>query len=573
MTDEPNISVSKIAATPSETSWSQAYNAGKLFAVISLSKAPVDEKKDFLNVLGKEAIETLEQEFFSLETKDLSSIKKTFEEALRKIPEDVESSFAAACIAKNIVYIFYFGNTRISIKRGEEFGVLIDSEEEKESGAISSLLLDGDIIILQTKQFKELVPTNVLVASIDSQPPEEIAETIAPIIHREEKGGAAAIILKHKLAKVVPEPEVVSPDIIQDEEEKSALPSKINISSFILPLAKMIKLPKFDKVNHTRKLILTVVLVIAALLVFTVVLSVRKQNEAKLSALFESVYTPATEKYKEGESLISLNKNLANDSFEEAYKILNENKSKFPKGSRQEKQILDLLNKTQQALSQTSGINTVQAKEETGESSSYLSEGGKNSSYVAQDKNNIYYVKNGVVSRDKGNNKEQTIIKSSDLPQGVGGLGIYNGNIYVLSKNDSQIFRFAGKDFTKGDYFSSSRPTLSNANAMTIDGAIWILFSDGNVAKYTRGVSDNLSITNLDKPLSNPSRIFTDPDTQNVYILDNGNSRIVVLGKNGEYQAQYQAAEFKNAKDFDVREADKKIYFLSNGKIYSINLE
>src|SRR3989344_3886956 len=511
MTDEPNISVSKIAATPSETSWSQAYNAGKLFAVISLSKETVDEKKDFLNVLGKEAIETLEQEFFSLETKDLSSIKKTFEEALRKIPEDVESSFAAACIAKNIVYIFYFGNTRISIKRGEEFGVLIDSEEEKESGAISSLLLDGDIIILQTKQFKELVPTNVLVASIDSQPPEEIA--------------------------------------------------------------KMIKLPKFDKVNHTRKLILTVVLVIAALLVFTVVLSVRKQNEAKLSALFESVYTPATEKYKEGESLISLNKNLANDSFEEAYKILNENKSKFPKGSRQEKQILDLLNKTQQALSQTSGINTVQAKEETGESSSYLSEGGKNSSYVAQDKNNIYYVKNGVVSRDKGNNKEQTIIKSSDLPQGVGGLGIYNGNIYVLSKNDSQIFRFAGKDFTKGDYFSSSRPTLSNANAMTIDGAILILFSDGNVAKYTRGVSDNLSITNLDKPLSNPSRIFTDPDTQNVYILDNGNSRIVVLGKNGEYQAQYQAAEFKNAKDFDVREADKKIYFLSNGKIYSINLE
>lgn len=125
MQGEPNILVAKIAATPSSSSWAQAYNAGKLFAVISLSKEPGgDEEKDFLNIAGKEIIETLEQEYYSLEVKDLASIKKAFDEAIKKIPQGVEVSFAAASAVKNVIYIFYFGEVRVSIKRGEEFGEL-----------------------------------------------------------------------------------------------------------------------------------------------------------------------------------------------------------------------------------------------------------------------------------------------------------------------------------------------------------------------------------------------------------------------------------------------------------------
>src|SRR3989344_4246728 len=105
MPDNENISVAKIAATPSATSWSQAYNAGKLFAVISLSKtAEEEDEKDHLNVLGKDVIETLEQEFFRIETKDLASIKNAFETAVKKIPEDIEISFLASSIVKNIIY-------------------------------------------------------------------------------------------------------------------------------------------------------------------------------------------------------------------------------------------------------------------------------------------------------------------------------------------------------------------------------------------------------------------------------------------------------------------------------------
>ena len=80
-------------------------------------------------------------------------------------------------------------------------------------------------------------------------------------------------------------------------------------------------------------------------------------------------------------------------------------------------------------------------------------------------------------------------------------------------------------------------------------------------------------MTGLGMSLSNPSRIYTNLNDDNLYILDNGNSRIVVLDKNGNYKSQYQAAVLKAAKDFEVLEQNKIVYVLSGGKVYEINLK
>ena len=578
MPDGENISVAKIAATPTASSWSQAYNAGKLFAVISLSKEASEEDwKDFLNILGKDVIETLEQEFFGLETKDLTSIKKAFEEASKKIPEEVEASFLASSIVKDIIYVFHKGEARVSLKRGGEFGVLIDSKEE--IGASSGMIKNDDILILQTQQFKELVPSSVLTKALDQESPSDVAEALAPLIHREEKGGAAAIILQYKAKQEEAVPQTMDEKEMEDEKQESSSASKFNLPAFIAKLSSLIKVPSLKKISHSRKLILTIIIIIAALFLVIVVLSVKNQNEAKNKAFFESIYKPSVEKFKEGESLLTLNKNLARDNFSEAYKILNENRDKFPKNSKEEKQILELLEKTQKALGESSGVSKIEAKEEKEDASPLLQTVNKtNTNYISQDDKNIYFIKKGVVSHDKGNNKEKTIIEEEDLPTSIGGLSGYNGNVYVLDKEENQIYKFAGADYSKSNYFKSP-PDLSSAKTIAIDGSIWILLN-GSIEKFTKGISDNFNITRLDNPLSAPTRIFTDANTDNVYILDNGNSRIVVLNKSGEYQAQYQTDILKNAKDFEVKEKDlpagrqgEIIYILSGGKIYSIKLQ
>src|ERR1035437_10903332 len=106
---QSTLTFAKIVANPSAFSWSQVYSAGKLFARISLEAPQENPEKDFLNILGKEILTTLEQEFFTLETKDLESIKEAVVTTLQKIPNTVNCSFVFAALANNILYLYILG--------------------------------------------------------------------------------------------------------------------------------------------------------------------------------------------------------------------------------------------------------------------------------------------------------------------------------------------------------------------------------------------------------------------------------------------------------------------------------
>ena len=597
---ETNVTFAKIVANPTLFSWAQAYNAGKLFAVLSLEKNEEElEEKDALNLLGKEILDNLEQEFYSLETKDLESIKNAVLVTSKKITEDVFCSFVIGAIVNNILYAFVLGKGKVDIKRDDKFGTILHIEEGPSSSikAASGFLQNDDVIVLQTKQFTDIFPSEVISSSIDHQPPSEVAETLAPKLHSHEKeqSGAAAIVVSYKAASdldIPPEEEQKEEEKPKEEEEiggedqfpqasievkSSNYLSKLN--SYIPALFEKIKIPRTKELTHSKKLFLTVAVIIAVVFVSSIFLANKKQNDAKTQALFAQVYPQAQKKYDEGESLLGLNQNLAHDSFQQSQKILEDGKSKFPKNSAQEKQILALLDKVNQALNSSSGVTSVSANQVDNNISAILASEIKNpgANYFTQDDKNIYFSdSNGISSVPKTGGNAKVIIKPSDLPKNIGGLGVYYGNIYALDKDGKQINKFiqTSGGFSKASYFATGvSPDLSNATALTIDGSIWVLFSDGSIEKFTKGNADNFSVTGLDKGFSAPTRIYTTVDFSNVYILDKGNSRIVVLDKNGVYKAQYQAPVLKNASDFEVLEADKKIYVLSGGKVYQVDLK
>jgi len=597
---ETNVTFSKIVANPTAYSWSQAYNAGKLFAVLSLERNEENlEEKDGLNLLGKEILDNLEQEYFTLETKDLDSIKNAVLVTSKKIPEDIFCSFVICALVNNLLYAFVLGKGKVDVKRDEKLGTILHVEEGLPSSvkAASGFLQNDDIIILQTKQFSDIVSADTLAASLDNQPPSEIAETLAPKIHGNEKeqSGAAAIVLSYKgleQAEEILEPKVKEEpeeEIIQSQEEEEKIPeAAVEISSSGLfsklsnPLSSVLgklKLPKIEGFNHSKKLLLTVAVIIAVVLTASIIFAVKKQNDAKTLSLFNQIYPPAQKKYDEGQNLLGLNQNLAHDSFTTSQKMLEDGKSKFPTKSSEEEQILALLDKVNQALNSSSGVNLTKAQSVDNSVSNLLATEIKNSgvSYATQDDKNIYFAdSNGISSVAKSGGNSKVIIKSSDLPKNIGGLGIYFGNIYVLDKDGKQISKFVqtSSGFGQANYFTTgTSPDLSNAASIAIDGSIWILFKDGTIEKFTKGKADTFSITGLDKSFSNPTRIYTTVDFINIYVLDSGNSRIVVLDKTGSYKAQYQADILKNATDFEVLETDKKVYVLSGGKIYQIDLK
>jgi len=155
-------------------------------------------------------------------------------------------------------------------------------------------------------------------------------------------------------------------------------------------------------------------------------------------------------------------------------------------------------------------------------------------------------------------------------------ISAYAGNMYVIDREDSKIFRFAGSGDAFGPKSSWLAPgieiDLSKIISMAVDGAIWILSSSGNVERYLQGSPQTLE-TKISPNLLSPVDIYTNEELEGVYVLDPKNKRVVVLGKEGNYIAQYKNEKLGNATFLVASESEGRIIFLAENKLYSIEIK
>lgn len=189
----------------------------------------------------------------------------------------------------------------------------------------------------------------------------------------------------------------------------------------------------------------------------------------------------------------------------------------------------------------------------------------------------IYSADKGILKIDVSNQKITSAVKADSDLVGAVDIAGFGTNIYLLDKTSNQIWKFIGT--TSG--YSDKRAYLlkdvtadfTDAKRLQIDSAIYILHGNGNISRYLKGANDNFSYSGLDKPIKDPKSFFVSADTENLYILDSGNSRLVVTDKTGAYKAQYQGELFATALDLVIDEKGKKVYLLDNGKIYQTDLK
>ena len=628
-----NLSFSKVVATPTTNAWSQAYSAGSLFAAISLQSDIIPQVDENLSTLGKDVISTLESEFFPLEKKDLESIKEAINTTISKVKEDVKLSIVVCFLYDNILYLYAAGGGKAVLKRDEKIGTVIDSDEGREVKSASGYVQDKDFIVLQTQPFLRTVATPTLASALDRSTPEEVSEELAPHVHEKTEGGASAVILNYKQAssgvaatEEVAEDEVINPasDELGENEEKGEeisdntkpapentpedIPVSENVSEVTKPqdldqktetpplqnqpeqkttdqipptyLADQKSRRKMPKIGlgklkglSKRKLILLagiiliIIVIIAGFFLFF--------NKGSNSGQFDEIYNEANNKFEECQSLQDLNATLAEENCKQAQQILIQNQNTFPDGSDEDNQIEALLVQVNNALGSSGTSSSSSTATEVDKSQSQLLSvqiDNPNSDYFTQNEDFIYFINgNGVARLDKGNSQEEDIIDESW--DEAGGIGIFGSNVYVLDKTNN-ILKFvpSGSEFTESDYITSD-VDLTKSVAMGIDGSIYVLNGDGSIQKFTRGAEDDFSVSGLEKPMSSPTRIVTGEDFENIYVLDKGNSRIVVLDKDGSFIKAYSADILKNARDIDPQEAEGAIFVLSNDKVYKIDLE
>lgn len=146
---------------------------------------------------------------------------------------------------------------------------------------------------------------------------------------------------------------------------------------------------------------------------------------------------------------------------------------------------------------------------------------------------------------------------------------IYNKRLYTLDTASNQIYKHnnINDSFSSGTTWLTNNYDLSDAVSFTIDGSIYVLKNNGEVYKFLKGEKQDFTVATMEKPLNQPTKIYTDIDSSFIYILDPQNQRLVVLDKEGKLQAQYVSGQFTDLKDFLIKENENKIYLLNSTQI------
>lgn len=157
-------------------------------------------------------------------------------------------------------------------------------------------------------------------------------------------------------------------------------------------------------------------------------------------------------------------------------------------------------------------------------------------------------------------------------------LEAYANRLYLLrpSQNgtEGQIVRFNrnGSSLTDpSDWITSRTVSFDTATSIAIDGNVYVLMSDGSIARFASGSEEGWDVGIVDPRITSATKLWTDPESDYLYVLEPSTERLIVFRKDsGAFVVQYRSDAFTGLTDFVVDEAGYTIYLLAGSKLYSI---
>lgn len=193
---------------------------------------------------------------------------------------------------------------------------------------------------------------------------------------------------------------------------------------------------------------------------------------------------------------------------------------------------------------------------------------------------NILFIlgKNGLYKIETPNSDLVKVVDSDNEWGNIVGIDNYQGkNIYLLDKGNGKTWKYQQLEKTwsgkKNYLLGDPGVDYKNASSFGVDGNIWFIFEDGGIVKTVKGKREDFNIGGLNSLFGKNTIIRASETLNNMYILDRSNNRLVFLNKIGNYVDQYTSVVFGSSLYFDVNEKEKKLYFLSQGKVYGLGLK
>ena len=188
--------------------------------------------------------------------------------------------------------------------------------------------------------------------------------------------------------------------------------------------------------------------------------------------------------------------------------------------------------------------------------------------------NNISYFNAGsIVNLDAKTEKVSTLeIDFTAKPQKIIDFKEYNNRYYLVDALNGQIYRFSksGAKLTGAAAWLNSPEDLTAVTSLDIDGNVYLLKNNGEISQYTKGKKQEFSLSPVEPNFSQAAKLTISENENYLYVFEPAGKRLVVFDKKGNFINQYTSDKFDNLKDFQIDEANKKIYFLNGAAVYSI---
>lgn len=631
------LKTAKIVGSPGKKTWAQTHiflpdekdkkhEFGSLLATLVLKTR--QEKLD-INLYGKEIISRLHEIYYSSEEKKpLKRLRQSCRSLIKEFSDLVDLEIGAAVFVsradgRSIGYFAAAGSSQAFILRqGRLAKILMPSEKTVQSA--SGFLQSGDVVILASQQLFNIVSAGALKAALENQDIDETAESLSTLIHGHEKNSrTAGIIFKTSFLKTKKSRPIKINWQAQAGRTSLALktifknlknlePKKLLEKKTIL---EGIKVKDEQKRLKSKKTTLSAAVILIALLAVSIVLGIRKRAASKDFKTAKNLFDEANSRYEQAVSLEELNPLRARvllveakDSVDQGIEAI-ENKSEA-------KKINELLDKISLELEKVAReyktdeaeifLDLSLAKDDfkashwaKAEDSLFIFDNSKgtileigvdNKSFevvgggekllkgeflAAVEAKVFVLVKDRIYVVDVKRAEIVDEVEADDWGQ-INDLTGFSGNAYLLDSQSLQIWKYQASNGGLGikrSYLENEEESLKTGISMAIDGSVWILTSEGEVLKFTRGVRDHFVLTGLDKPFAQAFKLYTNESLDNLYIVDRKNTRVVVIAKEtGEYQAQYVWPGIAGVADIVVLEDKGKILLLAGERIYEIEI-
>ncbi len=156
-------------------------------------------------------------------------------------------------------------------------------------------------------------------------------------------------------------------------------------------------------------------------------------------------------------------------------------------------------------------------------------------------------------------------------------LAAYGRNLYILSPNNNQIYKYSRARSKYGNATDYNLDAdLTGALSIAIDGNIYVLKEGGEIIKLFKGEQQSFEVEDLATDISAATELITLPEHQKMYVFDPENKRVVVLekevGKGARYNSEIYFEELDDVQSVYINKTEDKLYLLTNKAIYQVEI-